>query len=309
MRRTGGLSRLNLLGFTLVIGVAVVVAACSNHKSSTAPSSSDKLGDVHGDPGISKAANDQILNAAAQVTAQVSQADLVARGRQLFFSTSVAKAGESCGTCHINGGGVNAQVGTIHHPTKAGDFTGPRDPIQLWGVGRTAPYLWDGKTATLEQQTTNVILNFFKAGSTQPATTTASQMAAVVAYMRTLEPPRTAFDNGQLSPLAKQGQALFEGKDGCATCHSGPNFTDNRVHVVGVPTITSKDTDPGNPGVPGAFNTPGLRDVKDTAPYMHNGKFATLKEVLGFYDNNKTVGTPPIPGPDRDAIIAYLESL
>ena len=59
MRRTGGLSRLKLLGFTLVIGVAVVVAACSNHKSSTAPSSSDKLGDVHGDPGISKAANDE----------------------------------------------------------------------------------------------------------------------------------------------------------------------------------------------------------------------------------------------------------
>ncbi len=80
------------------------------------------------------------------------------------------------------------------------------------------------------------------------------------------------------------------GKAECIKCHNGPNFTDNKFHNIGVPTevpfkedlgrynVTKKDSDKG------AFKTPTLRNITDTAPYMHNGFFPTLFEVVQFYN-------------------------
>ena len=135
--------KLQILGCCATVAVATVAAACSHH------SLPGRVADPHADPGISKARAAQILNAVGAVSAQVSQAELAARGRALFFSSSFGRPGESCGTCHTGGGGVNPRIGTIVHPTKAGDFTGPRDPIQLWGVARTAPYTWTGNIPKL----------------------------------------------------------------------------------------------------------------------------------------------------------------
>jgi len=284
-----------------LVAVSVLIA-CSHSKAA-------KLGfDPHGDPGVSDAQVTRILNAAQVIEANVSQADLAAQGKTLFESAVISNHGEACAGCHTSGGGVNPALGTIQHPTKPGDFTGPRDPIQLWGAAHTAPYTWGGGVATLEKQVTNTILNFFKNGKTQSADATAQQTAQIVAYIKTLEPPQSDYDRGTLSPAARRGQALFEGKAGCAQCHSGPYFTDNRNHDIGVPK-TAGETDPGNPAIPGAFNTPSLRDVKNTAPYMHNGVFATLDDVLHFYNGNKAAGTPSLGGPERADLIAYLESL
>jgi cytochrome c peroxidase len=288
-----------------IFAVVVLVGACSSggHHSASA-----KLGfDPHGDAGVAGETVTQILNAAQTVTASTPQAVLVAEGQKLFESTTLARQGEACATCHINGGGVNMRVGIINHPTKPGDFTGPRTPIALWGVAHTAPYTWDGHVATLEQQVTNTILNFFTAGKTQPVATTAGQMAALVAYLNTLEPPRTAFDNGTMSAQALEGQRLFNSV-GCVECHAGPLFTDNKLHVIGVPQV-SNENDPGNPGVAGGFNTPGLRDVRNLAPYMHNGVFDTLSRVLDFYSGNREVGIRQLNGPEKDAIVAFLNSL
>ena len=295
-------TRLRLVSFS-ALALAIVVGACAGgHKDAKTRF------DPHGDSGVSKAKFAQILNAARAVTASTSQSALVAEGQKLFESTTRGRQGEACATCHVNGGGVNMAVGIINHPTKAGDFTGPRTPIPLWGVASTAPYTWSGAVATLETQVTNTILNFFVDGKTQPTSTTATQMAAIVAYLHTLEPPRTDFDNGTMSAEALQGQAIFNGKGTCVHCHSGPFFTDNRIHVIGVPNVAN-ETDPGNPSLPGGFNTAGLRDVRNSAPYMHNGVFPTLDAVVSFYDNNQLAGVPPLSGPDRRALVAYLDSL
>jgi len=288
--------------FGLLI-LAATVAACA----SASHSGTSGRADPHGDPGLSTAQMSKLLNAVQTASAATSQAVLVEEGKRLFESTTLSKAGQSCATCHPSGGGVNMAAGIITHPTKAGDFTGPRTPIPLWGVAHTAPYTWDGHVATLSQQVTNTVLTFFSAGKTQPASTTAGQAAAILAYVSTLGPPPTAFDNGTMSAQALEGQKLFNSV-GCVECHEGPFFTDNKLHVLGVPQVGNSD-DPGNAALPGAFNTPALRDVKALAPYMHNGIFADLPRVLDFYSGNREVGIRQLTGPEKDAIVAFLMSL
>jgi len=294
-----------LLPFGIILGVAVAVA-CSS-KSST------KFGfDPHADSGLTDQQYGQILNAVQQVTASTSQAQLAAQGQQIFESKTIGKKGDSCATCHTNGNGVNMAVGIINHPQKAGDFTGPRTVIPLMNEAATAPYTWDGHVATLATQVTNTVKTFTKLGATQPASTTAQQVAALVAYINTLKPPLSDFDRGTLSAQAQEGERLFKGEKGCANCHSGPNFTDGKIHDIGTPTVPG-ETDPGAAvtagGLQHGFNPPNLRDVKDRSRLMHNGVFTTLDEVLQFYNSNKAAGVPSISGPERDAIVAFLRSL
>jgi cytochrome c peroxidase len=88
--------------------------------------------------------------------------------------------------------------------------------------------------------------------------------------------------------MAQRGLALFEGKARCVKCHSGPNFTDESYHNLGV-GIDRDNPDLGRYEVAkrdinkGAFKTPTLRDVAQRGPYMHNGSLATLQEVVAFY--------------------------
>ncbi|MBF0623174.1 MAG: cytochrome-c peroxidase [Magnetococcales bacterium] len=124
-------------------------------------------------------------------------------------------------------------------------------------------------------------------------------------------------DKKALSDSAKRGMGLFNGKAGCIQCHNGPLASDERFHNLGVPEnelfktdplyqithrwehyqkgITEKgyrgaDQDMGyyyqtkNPKDISKFRTPSLRELKYTAPYMHNGIFYTLEEVVDFYD-------------------------
>ena len=88
-----------------------------------------------------------------------------------------------------------------------------------------------------------------------------------------------------MSSAAVRGLQLFTGKANCAACHSGPNFTDESFHNIGV-----GGQDKGraaiiqDPSLVGAFKTPGLRNVLLTAPYMHDGSVPTLEEVVRFYN-------------------------
>tara|TARA_R110000868_G_scaffold72133_4_gene210401 strand:- start:10729 stop:11970 length:1242 start_codon:yes stop_codon:yes gene_type:complete len=95
-----------------------------------------------------------------------------------------------------------------------------------------------------------------------------------------------AGDNLALSDDEKQGLKVFMGKARCAVCHHGQLLTNHMVMNVAVPPLHI----PGGSVDRGfrnrfAFKTPGLRDVAKTAPYMHNGVFQTLEEVIEHYDN------------------------
>jgi cytochrome c peroxidase len=254
-----------------------------------------------------------VLRAAEAGAADRSQEELAAEGRKLFESTAVALTGESCAGCHTAGGGVNAEVGTTPHPQTEGDFTGPRDPPPLWDVARTAPYGWDGAQEDLTAFVAGTIKTHFKEGASQPVEETGRQAAALVAYLKTIKPPATRFDQGTMSDAALRGEALFQGKGGCIECHVGASFTDGLVHNLNVPLAdgdndwgaAKSSTDP----LFRAFNTPSLRDVRNTAPYMHNGHFKTLEEVVDFYNGESSVAPLNLTAAEKADLVAYLESL
>jgi cytochrome c peroxidase len=254
----------------------------------------------------------EVLRAAEAGAADTPPDELAAEGRRLFRSTAVAKAGESCQGCHTAGGGVNADVGTTPHPTTQGDFTGPRDPQPLWDAANTGPYGWDGAQPSLLGFVAGTVKTQFRDGASQPTEETGRQAAAIVAYLKTLKPPTTRFDQGTLSAAALRGEALFQGKGGCIECHVGATFTDGLVHNLNVPKAGDADTDFGAAKTgpqQGAFNTPSLRDVRNTGPYMHNGSLKSLREVVTFYNERSSIAPLRLTPSEVDDLVAYLESL
>jgi cytochrome c peroxidase len=120
---------------------------------------------------------------------------------------------------------------------------------------------------------------------------------ALAAFQRTLVATNTPFDRymrgdtSALTPAQVSGMEAFQSV-GCVNCHNGPMFSDFKTHVLAVPD-NPKLPDPDS-GVDHtyAFRTPSLRNLGVTAPYMHNGIFARLEEVLNFYRRIATGGGP-----------------
>lgn len=122
---------------------------------------------------------------------------------------------------------------------------------------------------------------------------------AIASYERTLVSTQTPLDlelagTPALTPLERQGLGVFLLAD-CAACHGGGLLSDSDFHNIGV-RPASEDAGrfarTGDPADLGAFRTPGLRNVELRAPYMHNGRFATLEEVVEFYDRGGDFDAP-----------------
>lgn len=114
---------------------------------------------------------------------------------------------------------------------------------------------------------------------------------AIAAFERTIVSDNAPFDRYMkgvktaMSPEAIRGMALFTGKANCVACHSGPNFTDESFHNIGLGgEDTGRAAIVGDATLNRAFKTPGLRNALLTAPYMHDGSVATLEEVVRFYN-------------------------
>lgn len=151
-------------------------------------------------------------------------------------------------------------------------------------------------------------------------------------------------DATALSEQAKQGYELFNGKANCISCHSGPIASDGNLHRTGVPENPAVTAEPlrhitmlrhySTSGMPnymnartdvgfyaiskdpkdrGKFATPSLRDLKYSAPYMHNGMLATLDDVIAFYDKGGGEGSELKPlgltGDEKAALKAFLEAM
>jgi len=111
---------------------------------------------------------------------------------------------------------------------------------------------------------------------------------ALAAFERTLVATNAPFDRymrgerDAMTPDQIRGMERFEDA-GCANCHSGPMFSDFLPHVLGVPDNARLEESDSGADHTYAFRTPSLRSVPLTAPYMHNGVFTSLDQVLGFY--------------------------
>lgn len=172
-------------------------------------------------------------------------------------------------------------------------------------------------------------------------------MLALATYVRSLAPFNSRFDKymrGDIQQLSEQeikGFNLFMGKAKCGTCHfmpvfngtAAPNFNATEAEVLGVlqnpkSAIPTLDPDQGRyvhtplDGLQFAFKTPTVRNISKTAPYMHNGAYTTLEEVIDFYDKGGAAGMglplenqtlPPDPlqltPQEKQALIAFLHSL
>src|SRR5262249_9215164 len=147
-------------------------------------------------------------------------------------------------------------------------------------------------------------------------------------YERTVvagDSPYDRYQSGEkdaLSADAVRGMTLFNGKANCVRCHAGFNFTDENYNNLGVgmnrpkpdlgrSVVTKKDEDRGK------FKTPTLRNITETAPYMHDGSEATLADVIDLYDRggvanpNLSKEMKPLAlsaGEKRD-LLAFLTSL
>ena len=120
---------------------------------------------------------------------------------------------------------------------------------------------------------------------------------AIAEFERSLESSNTPFDRfmagdeSAISESAKRGHEIFNAdKSKCFDCHFGPDFTGDEFRNIGLyDTIKYNDkgryNETNDEADLGKFKVPGLRNIAITAPYMHDGSFKTLREVLEFYND------------------------
>ena len=114
---------------------------------------------------------------------------------------------------------------------------------------------------------------------------------ALAAFQRSLIANNSPYDRymrgeaDAMTPLQVRGMRQFQ-REGCINCHNGPMFSDYQLHVLGIRDNRKlQASDAGGVDEPYAFRTPSLRNLAYTAPYMHNGLFPTLEDVVEFYDD------------------------
>lgn len=242
-----------------------------------------------------------------------TRADL---GKQLFSEKMLSKdSSVSCASCHKPD---FAFADTVAFSTGIyGKLTSRNTPSVLNMKNR--PYFfWDGRAKTLEEQALIPIANPDEMGL---AITVAVERlnrseryrklfkkvfgqlpnaqnlgAAFAAFEKTLETDKSKFDDwangkGELSQQEENGRQLFiSNRAKCFDCHSTEDFTNDEFKNIGLYNgisqkdegrflITKEQKDLGR------FKTPGLRNVAVTGPYMHDGRFKTLEQVVQYYNN------------------------
>lgn len=273
----------------------------------------------------------------------------VALGKQLYVDGRLSKNGAvSCAFCHIPDAGF---ADPRQFSFGVGGKKGNRQAPTVFNTAFNPTQFWDGRAGSLEEQAIapienpvemaetheNVVakLNKIKGYRSQFRAVFGTEVSlqgiaeAIAAFERTIISTNSAFDKyvkgdqNAMSEAAVRGMALFKGKARCILCHNGPNFTDNQFHNLGVPQAGPLEEDLGRYNVTGqerdkgAFKTPTLRSIAETAPYMHDGVFATLEEVVEFLDAG---GTPnphlsPLMKPlhltkqEKTDLVAFLKAL
>lgn len=150
---------------------------------------------------------------------------------------------------------------------------------------------------------------FRKAFPENPEISVSNIGKSIACFERSLITPNSRFDRyiagdeSALSKGEKKGFKLFKSA-GCTACHSGPMFSDYKLHVLGVPENQKLSYMDVGADSTFTFRTPSLRNLRFTAPYMHNGKFDDLQEVLEFYEDISSGHSinPNVPNKAMDSL-------
>ncbi|MDR2284149.1 MAG: c-type cytochrome [Sphingobacterium sp.] len=248
----------------------------------------------------------------------------VVLGKMLFFDPRLSGSNQiSCSSCHNPqtswADKISTSVGHDHQ-------IGKRNSISLLNVHARKTFFWDGRATTLEEQVKNPIeahdemamdatklpkkiykihgyRTLFKEAYGTDKITFDRIAQALAAFQMTISSRQSRFDRflkGEHKMLNDQeikGLHLFRTKARCMNCHHGQYFTDEDFHNIGLTYYKRKYEDLGryhvtdNPDDVGKFRTPSLRDVMNTAPWMHNGLFDNITGLLNIYNSGMQMNT------------------
>jgi len=273
-------------------------------------------------------------------------------GRVLFYDPRLsASDGTSCASCHVQSRGFGDAS------TRSVGFAGGLTARHSTGLAnarfyRRGRFFWDERAATLEAQVVTPIQDptemgmpldqlvqklsatsyyapLFTAAFGSREVTGDRVARALAQYVRSLVSGGSRYDRAfagagppnfaaTLTPQEQAGERLFR-TAGCAACHATVAQVSDSVHNTG---LDATITDAGAGG--GAFKAPSLRNVAVRSPYMHDGRFTTLEQVVQFYDAGVQANPgldPRLRGPDgrprrlgltaadRAALVAFLGAL
>lgn len=221
--------------------------------------------------------------------------DAARRGEQRFHDATLSfQRWMSCATCHPDG-----RADGLNWDLLNDGMGNPKNNRSLLNAHRPGPKMAHGIRATFSI----AVAAGFKFFHRTPQKGEQEDIEAYIRSMRPFPSPhRIGPDRSRLSPKALEGKALFESKrTRCASCHSGPLFTDGRIHDTG--TRDEYDT-------AGTFVTPPLVEVWRTAPYLHDGSAVTIMDVLTGSNRSDRHGvTSHLSRKQLEALAEYVLSL
>ncbi len=239
----------------------------------------------------------------------------IALGRKLFYDPILSgDQSQSCASCHQQS---RAFSDDKRFSVGIDGIQGEINASAIINLGWNSSFFWDGRSGSLELQAAEPVINpiemhadwgnvverltqhpkypsEFKSAFGTDKITKSLVTQAIAQFERTLISNKSRFDlflqgKAELTPLELAGYNLFlSEKTECFHCHGRPLFTDDDFHNngldespnAGLEGVTGDHTDRG------MFRVPTLRNVEFTAPYMHDGRYQTLEQVVNFYSDS-----------------------
>ncbi|WP_160153383.1 cytochrome c peroxidase [Microbulbifer sp. ALW1] len=235
-------------------------------------------------------------------------AKIKALGKTLFQSTKLSiDQTVSCQSCHV------PQFAFADDSPGSFGVSGQtsRNSPSLMNLLFQNAFFWDGRAHSLEEQVMHPILNASEMGFHNDPSALITRLTndsnlkaqftgafngrnpnytdlalALSRYVRGLMVEHDGADVASLTDSERRGKEIFFHHGNCVACHTYPTFTDGRLHNIDTGTLddsgaylsTARESDQGS------FKTPSLLNVADSAPYFHDGRFATLEEVVEHYN-------------------------
>ncbi len=216
----------------------------------------------------------------------------IRRGEIVFYDADRSlHSWFSCHTCHTDGH-TSGQVFDTRNDQSYGT---PKLIPSLRGVAETGPWTWHGWQTNLKDAMRRSLQESM---NTEHAISD-DDVESITAYISTLGHPENPRGHA-FEANAKLGRQLFEGKAGCAKCHSGPTFTSAETYDGAVEDQKDRNKQ---------YNPPTLRGVSTRRRFLHTGKAKSLEQVLTKYHRPEDIASEPLSDVEVSAIIDFLKSI
>jgi len=280
-------------------------------------------------------------------------AEKVALGWQLFYDPRLSSDDTiSCASCHLpDAGFADPRPGSVG----VGGAVGGRNAPTVINAMFSEALFWDGRAGSLEEQAVGPIMNSIEMANTLDAMEArlaeipgyrqqfqevfgAEQITAdlvgkaIATFERMVVSANSPWDRSLatgdeslVSDAARRGNVLFNDKAGCAQCHVVTNVDSVATDLYQNTGVGMNKEDPdlgryahsGAEEDRGAFKVPALRNVTETAPYMHDGSLATLEDVMVYYEKggepnewlDEKMKPLELTDQERQDLLAFLEAL